>query len=49
MNDIIAELNFQLTKAKALSLIGDAIPNDLIKSINKLMNDYNEQLKSKAL
>lgn len=45
MEEITAELNYGLTKIKALSLIGDEIPNDLILSINKMMCDYNESLK----
>lgn len=46
MEEIIEELNYGLTKAKALSLIGEELPNSLIMSINKMMNDYNEQLKN---
>ena len=45
MSELLAELNYGLTKAKALSLIGDEIPKELILSINKMMCDYNEALK----
>jgi len=38
-------LNYLLTKAKAISLIGDELPKELILEINKLMCDYNEALK----
>ena len=48
MNEIIAELNYGLTKAKALSLIGDELPKELILSINKMMCDYNEALKKES-
>lgn len=47
MNEIIANLNYLLTKAKAISLIEDHIPNDLNISINKAICDYNEALKVK--
>jgi len=47
MSELLAELNYALTKAKALSLIGDEIPKGLILSINKMMCDHNEEIKKK--
>jgi hypothetical protein len=42
---ICRNLNYLLTKAKAISLIGDELPKELILETNKLMCDYNEAIK----
>lgn len=48
MNNIQIELLSKISKAKAKLLLGYEIPNELQLEINKLMCDYNEQLKKES-